>query len=1017
MYPDHCRPLLYLFALLFFAGAIADRARAQAAAFEHVSYRGIASAEGLPSETVYGVVEDAEGWMWVGTPAGLFRYDGVAFVPYRSRVARHSDIHDLQFGPGGRLFAQNFRGQLFCVSGDSLRLVGDFQGAHAQFVSYAFRGDTLLVAASDGVRGYALDAAAWPLGEASPYTLVARVRNAELHSLGPVGAVAAFNEAASTGRLNALGRALPPLPPDASVLDSSPQGDSAWVTRWLDNLDDGTRRIELLSVHRGGRVLSGGEYLLPKGLKGRGKIFAQRTPAGDFLFGGMGGLVLVGAAGPQGTTPTNLLPGKTVNCMQVDSRGNLWVGTQSQGLLLIPDLGVRQHDYPAVEAPLVDLAASADDGALFGVRNNGAVYALGERARALSAFGYVPRFIEGAGGGLFVGPAQVYPNPPRNLSRALEVNVPSVKEGVLLPDGALVLATSAGALTLPPHGAPDRRRRDQYALGTFAIQERRREAAWRPDSVPYFELRGRRATGVAFDAARAHLYVAYNDSLLRYPLGARTPEEVPASVTGGRAEAVHVADDRLFVALTDRGLSVVDLRSGGAVDHYLPELTVERVRTAGDYHWAHTNDGPYRALREGAALDFERVDTRMGLPTGKPSAFFATARYAYAAYDRRVVRIPAGAPARRAVAQQVSAARTRVAGQTVTVPAGEPLPVVAAQQTVSFQTRLPDYSQAPSASFEYRIAARDSSWQIARGPGADISFASLPEGSHTLEVRLRGEPQTTARFRIDARIPFWRKPWPYVLATLLAAGLAIVWVRRRAAVRQAAAEQEAALRDSQLSALTAQMNPHFIFNALNSVQDFMLSNDRVAANDYLSKFAKLIRLTLEHSRTSEITLAEELTMMRTYLELERIRFDDEIGVTLEVGEGLRLSAKLPPLLVQPYVENAFKHGLLHRRAGERSLRVRYHMLDAERLRVEVEDTGVGRARSAALQRASARGGMGFSTGATARRFELLNREEPDRFEVHTEDLYTDGEPAGTRVTLFIRLRAASAKTSLDAPVS
>ena len=268
-------------------------------------------------------------------------------------------------------------------------------------------------------------------------------------------------------------------------------------------------------------------------------------------------------------------------------------------------------------------------------------------------------------------------------------------------------------------------------------------------------------------------------------------------------------------------------------------------------------------------------------------------------------------------------------------------------------------------------------------------------------MRLAGESGTATEWVIDARVPFWRKPWPYVLLTLLLAAVVIQWVRRRARVRQRRAERETALRESQLAALAAQMNPHFVFNALNSVQDFMMDNDRLAANDYLTKFARLIRLTLEHSRRPEIKLSEELDVMRTFLDLERVRFDGEIDIALETSPDLRLSAKLPALVVQPYVENAFKHGLLHRR-GERRLRVAYEAVGEDGLRVTVEDNGVGRVRAAEL-RSRSRVGTNFSSGATARRIALLNEASPGSYRVTIEDLRRDGEAAGTRVTISLRL--------------
>ena len=177
-----------------------------------------------------------------------------------------------------------------------------------------------------------------------------------------------------------------------------------------------------------------------------------------------------------------------------------------------------------------------------------------------------------------------------------------------------------------------------------------------------------------------------------------------------------------------------------------------------------------------------------------------------------------------------------------------------------------------------------------------------------------------------------------------------------------------------------------------------------------------MRLTLDHSRHDRVPVGEAAEALRTYIELECLRLDHDIDVDFGVDADLPAAALVPPLLAQPYVENAFKHGLLHLRGRRRRLAVRFACGASapDLLRVTVADNGVGRAAAAAL-RGRAAGREGFGMSATARRVALLDESEPGLAAVAVDDLYdADGAPAGTRVTLTIRYTYRAVATTAPA---
>ncbi|WP_298315202.1 sensor histidine kinase [uncultured Aquimarina sp.] len=148
-------------------------------------------------------------------------------------------------------------------------------------------------------------------------------------------------------------------------------------------------------------------------------------------------------------------------------------------------------------------------------------------------------------------------------------------------------------------------------------------------------------------------------------------------------------------------------------------------------------------------------------------------------------------------------------------------------------------------------------------------------------------------------------------------------------------------------ALKAQMNPHFIFNVLNSINNYILKNDIEKASDYLTKFSKLIRKVLTNSTKNTIPLSQELAIIKSYIELERLRIKGGFSFSFEQTEDL-LIAEIPPLCLQPYIENAIWHGLNHKK-GDKQLLIRISRLNEEIIKIIIIDNGVGRKKALELK--------------------------------------------------------------------
>lgn len=216
-------------------------------------------------------------------------------------------------------------------------------------------------------------------------------------------------------------------------------------------------------------------------------------------------------------------------------------------------------------------------------------------------------------------------------------------------------------------------------------------------------------------------------------------------------------------------------------------------------------------------------------------------------------------------------------------------------------------------------------------------------------------------------------------------------------------EAEKKISESELKALKSQMNPHFIFNALNSIQTQFMYGDRLVANEQLNNFTYLTRQILEVSGKKLISVADEKDILTKYLDLERLRFSNdfnyEISVSGKIDEDYH---KIPPMLIQPFVENSLKHGLMHKK-GVKKIKVIFDIDPAETfISCTVIDNGIGREKAAAIQAKNSSHHNSFSTQAIAQRLELLNSKlQLTELLKYENVLNEQNEITGTQVTINI----------------
>ncbi|MDZ4751300.1 MAG: histidine kinase [Flavobacteriales bacterium] len=264
----------------------------------------------------------------------------------------------------------------------------------------------------------------------------------------------------------------------------------------------------------------------------------------------------------------------------------------------------------------------------------------------------------------------------------------------------------------------------------------------------------------------------------------------------------------------------------------------------------------------------------------------------------------------------------------------------------------------------------------------------------------QGEP---LRVLIEYKDEWYLESWFVIGALVLLAFIAFLVFRFFLSNSRKSALARARISELERSALQSQMNPHFIFNSLNSIQSYIANNENEKASRYLAKFSRLVRATLNNSRSGKITLEEEIEAVTHYLELEKMRFKEKFDYDITVDEDIMSSElQLPPMLIQPYLENAIIHGLAQTRSkGRISL---YYLLIGNYLVVTVTDNGIGIEQSKKLKEGNKSLHKSVGMTITQKRLEMLDEGNNDNKVKIEEVKDRKGEVLGTKVEVKIRVQ-------------
>ena len=459
----------------------------------------------------------------------------------------------------------------------------------------------------------------------------------------------------------------------------------------------------------------------------------------------------------------------------------------------------------------------------------------------------------------------------------------------------------------------------------------------------------------------------------------------------------------IYAVENNKGLYIIKDSSSIKLLNDEPLKSISSICISGQNIIVLTNLGLYKINL--ASLKVQNITNLYNLPSNKFEILASDENYIYATEANTVVKLENLNFKKTSYKTPISISKILVNGENLK----DLLNLKDNQNNLDIYFDIINFKYPKNIAIKYKLNEEDD-WKFVNANQGQININSLSPGNYTFEIQLVNEiASNVVKFNFIIFPPFYKAWWFIISIIVVSSGLVllimsirirIINMNNKILLDKVTLEKD--LRQSLLTSIRTQMNPHFVFNALNTIQSFIYTNDKKNASEYLVKFSDLTRLILEMSEKESVTLKEEIQALELYVKLESVRFNDMLDYNFIVDANIAKDyIRIEPMIIQPYVENAIKHGLLHKKEDKKLFI--YITMNNSMLTITIEDNGVGRVKSNDINRVKNKMHVSFSSNANKKRIEILNQNKEERITgVETIDLYDENNlPIGTRVIIEI----------------
>lgn len=419
--------------------------------------------------------------------------------------------------------------------------------------------------------------------------------------------------------------------------------------------------------------------------------------------------------------------------------------------------------------------------------------------------------------------------------------------------------------------------------------------------------------------------------------------------------------------------------------------------------WASTNSGLSRIEINGPHININNFTQTDGLPSNVVAGCVIRQDTIYAATSKGLAILPINnlLTQQKSINKKVIINSVTIGDQEI-VNLNQKIIGETPENTVTFDVSFLDYASQGKVSYRYNVEGLNDEWQI--GNSSKIVFNSLPPGKYTFKIfgiAYNGKQSyTSSNLAFEIKPKFWQTWWFKLLVIVIISSflfsLITLYFHRKRNKKLEALYYEKKIAELELQAIKAQINPHFIYNCLNSIQFLLYKKDYTETENYLNIFAQMIRKTLHYSEKTFMPIKEEIEYLSLYLDMEKLRLKDQFDYKITISENTNKNWLIPSLLIQPFVENAIKHGVSNLKDRKGNILISFDYADSL-ICITIEDNGIG----IGSKPESTSKSNSFGVKLSQKRIETFRQLFETNITLELNDLLEKEQKPGTQIKLYM----------------
>ncbi len=911
---------------------------------QHPVYTHLTEKDGLPDIEFYSIVEDDKGFIWLGADKGLFRYDGKEFKNYTHPEKRGLSVFGLKLDNKGRVWCNNISGQVFYVDNEGLKLFKDFKKeVNGQLAAFSFFKNDLIISTYSGV--YQVNKTNLKQKRISTNQVHFQPFYVKKDTVISVNDYKVKIKPNNTKQFEKY---------DLSTYKKYEL--NKWdifsfrnkTFLYAHNTNDLEVKPKLFYEQKEGIK----EIKLPKELEMN--IVIQFYVENDVLWiCTKKGVFVYDLVNNKLSLKETYFKGKEVSGILKDRNNNYWFTTLRSGVYIIPNLHIKKYKIEEEKINISAMSRTGDNSLIIGstkgdlgflnIKNNELKFTKNYNQKVYSICDSKDKtYISLNSESLIFDKKSNNFNDDRFCSNAKDLS---------FIDENNVLYASHGSATI--------------------ININNKNVVL---------LKKIRAYTTYYSRDKKEIYVGYVDGVEMYDENLKPSELLFNNKPIFAIDIDETTDGTIWISTFKDG--IIGVKNGVPIVNYTTKNGLLSNRTGkikgdGTTLWLTTQKG-LQSLNTKTG-EFKNLTQKDGINSFniteivpyKKDLFFSSNKGLFKVNKEQVFK-------ERNISNFYF---TSIFINDKKVEEKNTYELTSDTKKIKFNFHTNGFLAENNVVYQYKLISNSETeyWNLIDKGVSQITFNNLAAGNYTLKIKateINSKKETKERvIKLIIKLPFY-KEWWFLLTSIFFSFLLTLFFFTKRIDRIEAKQKEAVEKErmqkqlisSKLESLQSQMNPHFTFNALNSIQNLILKDNKYEAYDYLNKFSLLIRENLNMNKKSFVLFDEELQMLTKYLELEKLRFRDSFDYEIIINEEIQ-NIKIPTMIIQPYIENAIKHGLLHKQGNDKKITLKF--IQEETLKCVIIDNGVGIEASKRINNQNKNKHKSFSTKAIQERMVFL----------------------------------------------